>query len=418
MKLKQLQNRIYVYQWIPLLFFLFTVKIISAQPSYIIVTQEKFDSVKTQNRNGIYCIFSDPKVDMDHIVIKFEIWPYKNGILNGRLSIGENHYYPDTVKTKYSYIVNYKDSIEHGYFLVDNPHWLYEGYYSNGLKEGVWKEEECADINPKFDIKYITYHKDVKNGKFEMVDDFVENVYEYKYITGDYKNNLKKGQWYYLATAYIEEFTYENDTLNGNYCKLSLYSNTFTQGSYNKGKRNGKEYKYGKYGTLRCITTYNNGEITNKYEIPRIEIDSFRCASDSIIMVTIPDFKEKNPYFNRSMMQKKIADYKDQYTLNKEEYKSFYDSTSHTKSEGILKNGKKEGKWLYKNNWGGCWYEASLEFQQGVREGDYQFKTDGYAVKGKFAKGLKDGKWIYDYKGQEPLTKIYKEGVEENSKQH
>lgn len=110
-------------------------------------------------------------------------------------------------------VCNYKNDILHGYyFSTDNHTESQEGYYKNGIKNGLWKFIETTDgytiesegeykngkkhgVWTKIDFglqekEIITFKNGKNHGKY-----YFENK-EYKTsITGEYKNNLKHGVW-------------------------------------------------------------------------------------------------------------------------------------------------------------------------------------------------------------------------------
>lgn len=147
---------------------------------------------------------------------------------------------------------------------------------------------------------------------------------------------------------------------------------------------------------LSCYSLIIKGQNIdlNKYDV---------FINDSLISKS--DFMEKSGTLDslrlRQLQFKPVKDgYKKAYYLNGRLY-----------SEGIVKNGKEDGLWIYWHDNGKKAREGN--FVQGKREGihKYWFLNGRMRGEGSFKNDKYDGKWLmYKEDSQEVVEQVYKNG--------
>lgn len=128
----------------------------------------------------------------------------------------------------------YKNGIRHGLFkgifLDKENSFLYEGFYTEGLKHGKWK------------IKY-------KTGE-------IKALLEYHY-------DKPYGQWeYYYNSKKLEGYeNFENGIISGKVAFFDKLGNTILETSYYNGLLNGKFLKYSSPNVLETVANFQYGKL-------------------------------------------------------------------------------------------------------------------------------------------------------------
>jgi hypothetical protein len=145
----------------------------------IIKDSTKADSYILYQKEGPDSLWSMVKLDMQHLPME------KGTYLDEELTIphGKFVYYRTNIIQK---------KVDAHHSLIDTVFTVrLSGYYSNGLKEGIWMTR-YPDGNKR---GYLTYEQDVLNGLCETYDDNGK-----LYSRGNYIKGLREGDWYAFKT--------------------------------------------------------------------------------------------------------------------------------------------------------------------------------------------------------------------------
>ena len=225
---------------------------------------------------------------------------------------------------------------------------------------------------------------------------------------GDYSDGLKDGKWteWYLNGQLESKGSYNDGKKDGKWTEWNSDGKKVSQGTYKDDEIDG-EYKFcvwgGKWQDQYYVegALYKNGK---KVDGSSWRGDMSSCESDVSLYKrtrTVPNFT-----FDESKYMSDTLD-KTPEELNKDARKSGWLKNEGT-SEGLYKNGQKDGWWT---SWLNEQKTSEGLYKDGQKDGLWTFWRSGYKKQeGLYKDGQKDGWWDSWDKDGEISETNYKDG--------
>jgi len=277
-----------------------------------------------------------------------------------------------------------------------------EGNLKDSKKEGLWK----TYIHEEKRIIIGGYLEPGEERKIIPTNEYIKLLFkEENYVNGKLHGQYTSYYWMWEGKWIKEEGMYENGEKTGEWIHHGTW-NDRSVFNYKNGKKHGlfKSYQQGwvtpkEHSTDILIEegTYKDGKIHGNNK-------SYHFKKHQPLYLT-DDLNYKNG---------KLHGYCKEYNI--------YPNPGRIKSEGMYKNDKRTGKWIYYSEWGNKCVDRICEYDH--NEGEYPLKITSFRSDGKTLFSIdhwKDNKLHglctrYDSDGKLWIEETYKNGKTIDSK--